>query len=46
VWSSLLGIETESTIPAAGAWAALIVVSSFCAGLLYWRIRAYEVVSS
>ncbi len=44
-WSSVLGVDIGSDqIPAAAAWAALVLLCAACTALLYRRVRAYEVV--
>lgn len=45
VWSQLFAMEAEGGVPAAAAWLALFAFWGLCLGLLFRRIRAYEVTA-
>ncbi len=44
IWANLLGVESPTDIPLAGAVAALLIVCCLCLLLLERKVRAYEVV--
>lgn len=46
IWDSLFGVEQSSIdLPAPLAWAAMILFTLLSVGILYRRLRAFEVVS-
>jgi ABC-2 type transport system permease protein len=44
VWASLFGLAPPTGMPAGAAWAVLVAGTLLCLGLLFRRVRAYEVV--
>jgi ABC-2 type transport system permease protein len=44
VWEGLFGLPSDSGLPVALAWTMLLAASAVCLGLLFRRVRAYEVV--
>ena len=46
VWDHLFGVvQTDATIPASLAWIAILLFTAASVGILYRRLRAFEVVS-
>lgn len=44
VWSHLFGLPSRTAVPIWSAWVALLAICILCLGLLYHKVRAYEVV--